>query len=354
MRIFSLIISWLYGLGVRVRNLLYDEHILYSHVVSVPTVCVGNLAVGGTGKTPHTEFVAKQLSKQFRVAILSRGYKRKTRGFMLADEYATALSIGDEPMQMHINLPDVVVAVCESRMQGIRRLMRLFPDIQVVVLDDAFQHRSLTCGFNILLTAADNLYVNDKFLPYGTLRDSRYSALRANMIVITKCQEEMRPIDRRVMSTSLRIPQYQQLFFSYLKYSDLQPLCKTNDTPKFSDFRRPILLAGIANTTHIENYLHTKYNEITTISFPDHHAYRQTDFNKIEKLMRQNDIDVIITTQKDAVRLLVANMPNTLISKTMVLPVEVSLRDAEADFMRPIIQYVTENNRISVTRQKQK
>lgn len=345
MKILSRILSWLYGLTVGVRNLLYDEHIFYSHSVSVPTICIGNLAVGGTGKTPHTEFIARELSKHFRVAILSRGYRRKSRGFVLADEHSTVLTIGDEPMQMHLNMPEIVLAVCENRVYGIRRLVRMFPDLQVVVLDDAFQHRSLSCGFNILLTAADNLYVNDSFLPYGTLRDSRYSALRANMIVVTKCKEDLRPIDRRVIATSLRIPQYQQLFFSYLKYSVLRRFNPSDDNTESFAGKKPLLLTGIADAGAITEYVRSQYGEPITLAFPDHHAYKKADFGKIKKIVQQTGVDFIITTQKDAVRLAEADMPEELAKLTMVLPVEVDLRDCEQDFMRPIIRYVTENCR---------
>lgn len=330
---------------MELRNSLYDGHVLRSHKVAVATVCIGNLAVGGTGKTPHTELLARELSKHFRVAILSRGYKRKTHGFQLADHSSTAFTIGDEPMQMHLNLPDITIAVCEDRVRGINRLLQLFPKLDVVILDDAFQHRKLSSGFNILLTAADNLYVNDHFLPYGSLRDSRRSALRANMIIVSKCKAGMQPIERRVIETAIRPYQYQRLFFSSFRYSNLQPISNHYTLPEQAEMTRPLLLTGIANPTSMINYLKSIYTDVQSIGFADHHYYNKSDFLKLEKLMHDTKSDFIITTQKDAVRLLAADIPEHLAKITAVLPVEVDFGNCLQDVCRPIIQYITENKR---------
>ena len=312
---------------------------------SVPTIGVGNLAMGGTGKTPHTEFLARQLQKHFRVAILSRGYRRKTQGFVLADANATAQTIGDEPMQMHLNLPEVPVAVCENRLHGIRRLQRLFPDLQVVLLDDAFQHRRLNCGFYILLTPADNLYVNDHFFPRGKLRDSRHASLRANMIVVTKCPETMQPIDRRVIETSLHLPQYQQLFFSYLHDGALMPVWKDQNSDA-SAIRKPLILTGIENPEHMLDYLKKQYGEVESMRFADHHDFSKRDIARIMRQAERSRCDAIITTQKDAARLLfLPYFPEEWKAKTFMLPVEVDFKGQQEAFMKPIMQYVTENNR---------
>ena len=214
LKIFSLPASWLYRLAIGIRNGLYNSHFIHTTEAPLPAICVGNLAVGGTGKTPMVEYLIRLLSPHYKIAVLSRGYKRATRGFVLADENATAASIGDEPLQLHRKFPDIVVAVCADRVMGIKRLRQAFPDLQLVILDDAFQHRRIRCGLNILLTAADRLYVDDHYLPYGRLRDAKSQSLRADIIVVTKCPEGLQPIDKRLIDTRLHLPSYQSLFFS--------------------------------------------------------------------------------------------------------------------------------------------
>ncbi len=361
MRFLRLIVSWFYGVAVTVRNLLFDEHILYSSNAPLPTICIGNLAAGGTGKTPHTEFLARELSKKYKVAILSRGYKRKTHGFYLADENSTALTIGDEPMQMYINLNkssysvetqhchvspeepktngnEVIVAVCENRLYGIKRLKQLYPDLQAVILDDGMQHRQLRCGMYLLLTAADNLYVHDRFLPYGTLRDNRHSSLRANLIVVTKCPESMQPIDRRVIETSLKIPQYQQLFFSYLQYGELYPLAEGVEQ---KTVRKVLVLTAIANPEPMLEYLRSRYTVVKTLAFPDHHNFSGKDVENIARVYAESACDAIVTTEKDAVRLRCNSYyTEALMTNTLILPVSVDFKSQKDQFMKPVLQYL--------------
>lgn len=233
----------MYGLVVWIRNLLYDDHILHSTKVAIPTIGVGNLAVGGTGKTPMTEYLVSLLSKRYKVAVLSRGYGRTTKGFRLANAQDTAYTIGDEPMQIYTHFPNIPVAVCADRVKGVKRLQHLFPDLQCVILDDAYQHRPLRCGCYILLTPYDRLYVHDHMLPWGKLRDVPSQSIRANVVVVTKCPEKMLPIDRRVVANALQLPSYQQLVFSRIVY---RPLVLPGT---------PLLLTGIANPQPILTYL---------------------------------------------------------------------------------------------------
>lgn len=344
MNILRILASGLYGLIIGIRNLLYDEHILHSEIVRVPTICVGNLAVGGTGKTPHTEYIVNLLlSKGYRLAILSRGYKRHTRGFLLADEHATANTIGDEPMQMHLHFPNIPVAVSENRVRGVRKLLSLYPDLQVVILDDAYQHRHLRCGYYILLTAADNLYVNDHLLPWGSLREQKYGSLRANMVIVSKCPNNMRPIDRRVIVSTLRMPPYQHLIFSEMQYGTLKPLYgEITDT----SIRKPLVLTGIANPKHLWDYLKGQYREITTYALPDHYQYTQKDIGKIRNLYNKERCDAVITTEKDAVRLqLLPQMQEAFKGRVFVVPMKAVITEGEDIFNNQIISYVTENNR---------
>lgn len=351
MKLFRLIISWGYGLVVAVRNFLYDEQIRHSSVVKIPTICVGNLAVGGTGKTPHTEYIVQLLQRHgYRVAVLSRGYKRKTSGFVIADSHATADTIGDEPLQMYLDLPGTVVAVCEKRVQGICKLQQLYPDLDVVVLDDAFQHRRLQCGYYILLTAADNLYVNDHLLPYGRLREQANGALRANAVVVTKCPDSIRPIDKRVIDASLRLPTYQHLFFSRMNYGNLQPAFQENEQTGnrtlLKTFRKPLVLSGIALPVYLLNHIESVCGKAVSLAFKDHHRYTPKDMRSLLALWQREKCDVIITTAKDAARLRTLScFPEELKTHTFVLPIEADFCEFEESFNNQIIHYVTENNR---------
>lgn len=325
-------VAWLYGLGVWIRNELYDSHILRSRTVPIPTIGVGNLAVGGTGKTPMTEYIVSLLlSHGFRVAILSRGYGRKTRGFRLADDNDTALTIGDEPMQMHRHFPNVPVAVCADRVQGVHQLQALHPDLQCVVLDDAFQHRRLRCGYYVLLTPYDRLYVHDRLLPCGHLRDLPKQSLRANTIVVTKCPPTMQPIDCRVVSNTLRLPSYQHLCFARICYPPLR-LPGT-----------PLVVTGIANPEYLFRYVQQQYPDAQLLAFPDHHTFTDAD---IESILAQADAyDCVLTTEKDRMRFEQTVLPERLGSKLQVLPIEIDLGGDKKTFDRDILMYVAENNR---------
>lgn len=345
MNILRIIASRLYGLAVGVRNLLYDAHLLHSVRVDVPTICVGNLAVGGTGKTPHTEYIVDMLRKKgYSVAILSRGYKRKTKGFVLADEHSTAQSIGDEPMQMHLHFPDVPMAVSENRVRGIHRLRKLYPGLHVVVLDDAYQHRRLKCGYYILLTAANQLYVYDHLLPWGNLREQRHGSMRANMVVVSKCPKDMRPIDKRIIHSTLRLLPYQSLVFSEMHYDHLRPLYDSVNSP--NEMKRPLVVTGIANPSYVWDYLQSQYDDIVTYSRPDHYRYTDKDVSNLQALYQKEHCDGIITTEKDAVRLqTLPRLREVFGGRVYVLPIRVAITEGEDIFTKQIISYVTENNR---------
>lgn len=314
------------------RNELYDSHVLHSRTVPIPTIGVGNLAVGGTGKTPMTEYIVSLLvSHGYRVAILSRGYGRTTKGFRLADANDTALTIGDEPMQMHTHFPEVPVAVCTDRVQGVRRLQSMFPDLQCVVLDDAFQHRHIRCGYYVLLTPYDRLYVHDRMLPCGRLRDLPNQSLRANTVVVTKCPPTMRPIDCRVVSNALRLPSYQHLCFASISYPPLR-LAGT-----------PLLVTGIAHPEYMLHYVQQQYHEVQLLTFPDHHSFTDGDMETI--LAKAAAFDCVLTTEKDYVRMLQTPLPGRLGDRLQVLPIHIDLGGDKAVFDREILMYVAESNR---------
>lgn len=325
-------LSMLYGLILAIRHDLYDTHLLPSHEVDVPTICVGNLAVGGTGKTPHIEYLIRLLSTRYKVAVLSRGYGRRSHGFCLADERSSARTLGDELMQMHRKFPTVPMAACKNRVEGIRRLKRLYPQIDVVLLDDAFQYRALKCGFNILLTTADNLYVDDHLLPWGTRRDLLTRAQHATAIIITKCSPSMRPIDKRVLDNKLHLPTFQKLFFSHIVY---KPLTITA--------QHPLLITGIAHPSYLLDYLRASYPNIELLSYRDHHRFTRFDVARIRELAQSHDI--IFTTEKDYERLLLTELPNELGDKLHVVPMSVDLDVEQPELERLVMNYVSESLR---------
>lgn len=339
-------ISWIYSLIVRLRNLLYDEGILRSHEVEIPTICVGNLALGGTGKTPHVEYIASVLSRQFKVAILSRGYKRKSRGFVLADSNSTAALLGDEVMQMHLHFPDIPIAVCNHRVKGIQQLMSQIPDLQVVILDDGFQHRRLKCGFNILLTPYDKLYTNDHVIPLGRLREPAEGATRANGVIVTKCTEQMTPIERRVIVSSLHVHPFQKVWFSKYNYGEIYAVFENAMPLPDKSKLRPLILTGIAHPEYLIETIDKTGLDYSHLRFDDHHNFTKSDMEKIRRACKVHRANCIITTEKDAVRLYENKfLTDDIKSMLYALPIQVEiLQDAEV-LIKQIISYVTENNR---------
>jgi tetraacyldisaccharide 4'-kinase len=278
-----------------------------------------------------SEYLINLLSQNYKVALLSRGYGRQTSGFRLANEHDTAQTIGDEPMQIHRHFPDIPVAVCADRVKGVRRLQQLFPDLQCIILDDAYQHRKLRCGFSVLLTPYDRLYVHDHMLPWGRLRDLPSQSIRANVVVVTKCPDAMQPIDRRIVANALAMPSYQQLCFAQIAYQTL-PLPAT-----------PLLLTGIANPSPILQHLQKQYPDTELMAFPDHHAFTNKDVKNI--LEKAKDYACVVTTEKDYMRLQQTALVEELGEKLLVQSIQTDFGLDKETFDRAILLYVSENNR---------
>ena len=333
LNVLSILLSWLYALGVSIRHMLYDQHLLPSFTVQVPTISVGNLAVGGTGKTPMVEYLLQLLLENgYHPAVLSRGYKRKTHGFRLADSEATVETIGDEAMQLHRKFPEVPIAVCESRVRGIRQLQRQLPQLDVVVLDDAMQHRALRCGFTILLTPYNHLYIDDHLLPWGSLRDLPHRALTADAVVVTKCPDTIRPIDMRVVDNRLHLPTFQQLHFAGLSYAPME------------QEGTPLVLCGIAQPRYMMEYVLTKYPRAELMAYPDHHRYTPKDIEAV--MQRAADFDFVLTTEKDIQRLRTTALVERLQAQNkrlIALPIRVRFCTPKEHFDRQILTYVREN-----------
>lgn len=294
MRFLLLPFAILYGLGVRLRHFLYDRGWLSSKRYPFPILCVGNLAVGGTGKTPMVEYLVRLLGQE-QVAILSRGYRRKTKGFVLADDSATAMTLGDEPYQYHRKFPRATVAVCESRQEGIERLLEN-PHFKYIILDDAFQHRKVQAETNLLLTSYDKLYTQDFLLPVGSLRDIRSRAHKAQIIIVTKCPELTQTEQEKIIQQLKPLPS-QKVYFTTIAYSDR--VYSHEDSQALKDFiATPFtLVTGIANPTPLVDFLEKQGASFEHLAYSDHHHFS----NRELELLRQKGR--ILTTEKDYVRL---------------------------------------------------
>lgn len=349
-------LSKIYGLGVGVRSLLFRWNILKSRKFPVPVISVGNIAVGGTGKTPHSEYIINLLKKNYHVGVLSRGYKRKTRGFRQVTDDSTPLEVGDEPYQMFKKLADTSTffAVCENRCAGINRMLQEDPEIDMIVLDDAFQHRYVEPTVSVVLTEFNRPVFNDRLLPLGRLREPMVAINRADIVVVTKCPPNVRPLEYRLFTDNLRLFPCQKLFFSNFNYKELVPLFP--DTTLFRP-RLPYLhssdsilaLAGIANPAPFIDYLSEFEPKISTLFFPDHHNFTKKDFDTIQKNFSQlnGNHNIIITTEKDAVRIIGnQNFPDNLKPSIFYLPVEVELKKMGEDNFDDAIVKLIKNAKI--------
>lgn len=339
----------LYGIITSFRNLLFDWKILKSKMVDVHTINVGNLAVGGTGKTPHVEYLINLLKNDYKIATLSRGYKRKTSGFLLADGDSTVEDIGDEPLQYKTKHPDLVVAVDGNRVNGIKQLLGFAEPPQVVLLDDAFQHRWLKCELNIVISDFNNLYINDCMLPSGNLRESKRGIKRADVIIISKTPESTTAVELRNIIKDLKPLAHQNLFFTWLKYGELIGYQNPKDTiDTLNDlFRyRIVAFTGIGNPYPMITYLKEYSSDVKHIQYPDHHQFSIQDIADIRDALDsiEGGNKIVVTTEKDAMRLKNADLQD--ITNTLplyVLPIEVDFKDKTQDFNNLILNYVRTN-----------
>ncbi len=326
----------LYGWITQFRNFLYDKGILKSYAFDIPVIAVGNLSVGGTGKTPQIEYLVRLLSTDNMVATLSRGYKRKSKGFILANEISTAASLGDEPYQMHLKFPNIQVAVDADRKNGIEQLLSIENKPEIIVLDDAFQHRRVRAGFYILLTTFEELYVDDCLLPTGNLRESKSGAHRADVIIVTKCPPTISESEMQVVKDKLNID--KPIFFSTISYDDsvysLESSLKVHELQSIPK----LLIAGIAKPKPFFAYLQNEGDEI--MEFSDHHHFSESDIDTIRKSAGNKRV---ITTEKDFVRLK-EHLPS---SQLFYLPIKTKLVADGDQLDQIILNYVGTSTRNS-------
>jgi len=355
--------SWLYGFGVGFRNMLFEMGILKSRSYTVPVISVGNITVGGTGKTPHVEYLIRLLKDKANVAVLSRGYKRKSHGFVLADAETPMKMIGDEPYQMKQKFPDITVAVDSKRTRGIDHLIsgEAGKDIDVVLLDDAFQHRYVKPGINILLVDYHRLIIYDELLPAGRLREPVKSKDRADIVIITKCPWNLKPMEFRVITKAMKLYPYQQLFFSTHEYE--MPIAvfpeeqgklgasETLDSLASLKDKNVLLLTGIGSPEQMKHDMEQMTDHVTPLTFSDHHDFKQKDIVAInEAFAALPEPKVIITTEKDATRLAVLEELSSEVKQHLYkLPIYIQImQDQEELFNQAILGYVRKNSKNSI------
>ena len=284
--------SLLFRMVTGMRNFLYDKGIIPSEEFGIPVICIGNITVGGTGKTPHAEYIISLLGREFRTALLSRGYMRKTSGFRYVTPSSGAADSGDEALQISRKFPGTIVAVDSDRIKGIKTILRDYPDTDVIILDDGFQHRRLRPGLSILLTDYSRLMTRDSLLPYGRLREQASQRKRAGTIIVTKTPADISESERIAISNELRTAKDQKIFFSTISYGTLQPVFEEYAHPmdlpteKERNERAAVVLTGIASPGPLINYLGKYFAEIRHLRFPDHHSFTRRDLEKSVKPLK--------------------------------------------------------------------
>lgn len=346
-------LSWLYGFIVYIRNKLFESGILKQKKYDIPVICVGNITVGGTGKTPHVEYLINLLKGDYKVAVLSRGYKRSTSGFILADNDSTVSQIGDEAYQIKLKFPQIAVAVDSKRQRGIENLLKLptgeRPD--VILLDDAYQHRYVKPSYSILLTDFNRLMPRDKLLPAGRLREPVYYSEYANMIIVTKCPPNLNPLEQRIIMKEINPYPYQNLLFTYLDYGNIVPVFQ-NDEPVFTlkaiRNKTVFVVTGIANPQPMYEVVRKYAAKVETLSYPDHHNFTKKDAQDIKSGFDdiESESKLILVTEKDAVKMRsMKNMDEELKKYVYYLPIQIKfVNESDKEIFNDIIKnHVAEN-----------
>lgn len=349
--------SWGYGAGVWLRNTAFDLGVLPQEEFDVPVVSVGNITVGGTGKTPHVEYIIEALYRRYHVAVLSRGYKRKTKGFILASNNMTPRDIGDEPYQIFSKYSGLItLAVCENRRKGIRELLRIDPDINLILLDDGFQHRYVKPKVNIVLADYNHPPYDDKLMPLGTLREPARNVLRGDFVVVTKCPSDITAMDIRMVKKNLGLFPYQGLFFSNIRYADPVPVFPVQ-SPQLTSLQwlreddAILCLTGIATPKPLVRYLRQYSARVKVMHFDDHHFFTRRDFTDIFKVYHklEGKRKFIITTEKDAVRIMNnPYYPPTRRNCIFYIPMKVGFLEMEGiNFIDELVKKIDEQDSVS-------
>ena len=319
------IISWIYTLVVVIRHRLYDWGVFKSYSFDIPVVCVGNITVGGTGKTPTAEYILNSLSGHYTMAILSRGYGRVTKGYREVSTDDIYSDVGDEPLQIKLKFPDVVVVVSEDRVAGIERIRQEHPEVILIIMDDGFQHRRVRPKVNIIIVDSTRPIDTDNMLPLGRLRDVRSRLSKAHIFIVTKCSDTMSPLDKRLWINKLRSVAYQKIFFSNIEPLGINPIYEFADREDPYYTQQVILVSGIGNPRPFIREAETRFTVVDKVIFPDHHRFTADDLKSIYAKRNEHPRAFILTTEKDAVRLRRARMPERMMRVMYYQPIAMCL-----------------------------
>ena len=347
MKLIRRILSWIYTLVVIVRHRLYDWGVLKSYSFDIPVVCIGNITVGGTGKTPTAEYILASLVKHYTMAILSRGYGRNTKGYREVTVNDIYSDVGDEPLQMKLKFPETVVVVSEDRVAGIERIRQEHPEVNLIIMDDGFQHRRVRPKVNILIVDSTRPYDSDHMLPLGRLRDLPSRLKEGHIFIVSKCSDTMSPIDKRIWYNKLRDQAYHEVFFSNIETLDIEPIYDFDNREQPYYAQQAILVSGIGNPRPFIREAETRFTVVDKVIFPDHHKFTADDLRSIYEAFNKYPRAIILTTEKDAVRLRRARMPERMMRAMYYQPIAMRLVDGPGrhDFVESLISSIKEKER---------
>ncbi|MFI3277950.1 MAG: tetraacyldisaccharide 4'-kinase [Rikenellaceae bacterium] len=334
------ILSWFYQIAIAIRHALFNWRVIKSREFDVPIICIGNITVGGTGKTPMCEMIVNYMSQSYTVAVISRGYGRRTKGFLEVSSKSHYRDVGDEPLQIKLKFPNAFVAVCEDRVEGIERLLAIHPEISLIVMDDGFQHRYVKPKINVIMVDATRPIQDDHMLPYGRLRDLPSELHRANYFVLTKCPESMSPLDRRIQRKVLISVAYQEVYFTRFESFRPKAIFPEGEAMDITiDHNTNVIaMSGIGNPVPFSRAISAQYNLIDNIVYNDHHVYKVKDLALLESIIKKNPSSIIITTEKDAVKLMCSQKISQLLRERLFyVPINISFIDeSRADFLQKL------------------
>ncbi|MBQ8493307.1 MAG: tetraacyldisaccharide 4'-kinase [Alistipes sp.] len=323
MKVILSIVSWIYTMVIAIRHRLYDWGVLKSRTFDIPVICVGNITVGGTGKTPMVEHLISTLHTDYRIAVLSRGYGRRTKGYREVQATDSYLDVGDEPLQIKLKSPESVVVVSEDRVAGIERIRKEHPEVTLIIMDDGFQHRKVKAKVNIILIDSTRPIDDDHMLPLGRLRDLRSRLAAAHLFVVTKCSDEMTPLDKRLWRNKLRTVAYQKVYFSRIESRRVCPLFNFEEREEVNYGQQAILLSGIGNPRPFVREAEVRFNVVDKMLFGDHHNFTAEDMRRLYEKLKRNPRAIIIMTEKDAVRLRRSRLPEPLMRAMYFMPIHI-------------------------------
>ncbi len=339
MKIVKTILSWIYAAVITIRHCLYDWGVFKSYTFPIPIVCIGNITVGGTGKTPMVEYILSQLSARYTIAVLSRGYGRRTKGYREVSADDSYADVGDEPLQIKLKFGGTLVVVAEDRVAAIERISKEHPEVNLIIMDDGFQHRRVKAKVNVIIVDSSRPIKRDKMLPLGKLRDLPSRMSVAHFFVVTKCSDEMSPLDRRLWRNDLRKIAFQKVYFTGIKDRPVEPLFHFDEREEVNYGQHAILMAGIGNPRSFARSAEQHFYVVDKCFFADHRRYTAEDLKAVYAKLRKNPRAIVLMTEKDAVKLRRSvRLPEMFRRAMYYQPIELSFIDGpDRDFIGNLI-----------------